>query len=107
MFKGAGGAISGVASGQWYNSRMSVDLSPEQRNALAHAGSTPIQVVDPQTQEAYVLLRAEVYEQVRRVLDDNFDVRDAYPLMDAAARAAGWDDPAEDLYDDLDPRRTS
>jgi len=32
---------------------------------------------------------------------DDFDTRLAYTLMDGAARAAGWDDPAEDLYDDL------
>jgi hypothetical protein len=86
---------------------MNIDLSPEQHDAVAQAGSTPIHVIDPQTQVAYVLLRADVYEQVRRVLDEDFDVRDAYPLMDAAARDAGWDDPAEDLYDDLDPRRTT
>lgn len=78
---------------------MSIDLSPEQRNAVAHAGSTPIQVVDPHTQVTYVLLRADVYEQVRKVLGDEFDIREAYPLMDAAARTAGWDDPAEDLYE--------
>jgi hypothetical protein len=90
-----------------YDAGMSIDLSPEQRDAVAHAGSTPIQVIDPQTQVTYVLLRADVYEQVRKVLDAEFDIREAYPLMDAAARAAGWDDAAEDLYDDLDPRRTS
>lgn len=86
---------------------MQVNLSPEQRNALANAGSSPVlELVDPETNEAYVLLRADVFERLRRVLsDDDFDIRQAYPLMDAAARAAGWDDPEEDIYDDLDPRR--
>jgi len=84
---------------------MQLKLSTEQREALAHAdASAVLQVVDPQTQVAYVLIRADVFERLRRVLDsDDFDVRQAYPLMDAAARAAGWDDPAEDIYDDLDP----
>ena len=86
---------------------MSLDLSPEQRNALADAGSSPIlELVDPETNTVYVLLRADLFERLRHVLDDgDFDIRQAYPLMDAVARAAGWDDPAEDIYDDLDPRR--
>lgn len=30
--------------------------------------------------------------------EDAFDVRDAYPMMDAVAREAGWDDPEMDSY---------
>jgi len=86
---------------------MSTELTPDQHDAVTQAGNAPVRVIDPQTQESYVLLRADVYEQVRSVLDEGFDVRDAYPLMDAAASAAGWDDPAEDIYNDLDPRRSS
>ncbi len=94
-----------------YNLSMILKLTPEQREALAHADSpTAVQLVDPQANVAYVLLRADLYERFRDILDtldaDETDIRAAYPLMDAAARAAGWDDPAEDIYDDLDPRRT-
>ena len=30
--------------------------------------------------------------------DDDFDIREAYPLMDSVARAEGWDDPAMESY---------
>jgi hypothetical protein len=85
---------------------MQFKLSDEQRDALASAGSSPVvEVVGPEDQVRYVLLRADVFERIRHVLDEDFDIREAYPLMDQAARAAGWDDPQEDIYDDLDPRR--
>jgi hypothetical protein len=88
---------------------MQVKLSPEQRDALAAAGSTPIvELVDSETNEAYFLIRADLFERLRHVFSgDDFDVRQAYPLMDAAARAAGWDHADEDVYDDLDPRRST
>jgi hypothetical protein len=83
-------------------------LSPEQQAVLHSAEpETVIELVDPQTDTVYVLLRAEVYERCRSVLDqsEGVDIRAAYPLMDAVARSAGWDDPAEDIYSDLDPRQ--
>lgn len=33
--------------------------------------------------------------------DENADIREAYPLMDAVARQEGWDDPEMDSYDAL------
>jgi hypothetical protein len=86
---------------------MTLNLSSEQRCALAQADpSDVLTVVDPETATSYVIMRAELYERFRKATDDSsHEIREAYPLMDAAARAAGWDDPAEDLYDDLDPRR--
>ena len=31
--------------------------------------------------------------------DEEIDIRQAYPLMDAVARQEGWDDPEMDSYD--------
>jgi hypothetical protein len=31
--------------------------------------------------------------------EDDFDIREAYPLMDEVARREGWDDPEMDSYD--------
>jgi hypothetical protein len=39
---------------------------------------------------------AALREQVAKGQD--FDIREAYPLMDAVARAEGWDDPEMDSY---------
>ncbi len=81
------------------------ELSPEQRDALAHCDSDVLKVVDPLSNATYVLMPSDVYERFRAVFESgDIDIREAYPLMDAVARAAGWDDPAEDIYDDLDPR---
>ena len=30
--------------------------------------------------------------------EENFDIREAYPLMDEVARREGWDDPEMDSY---------
>ena len=85
---------------------MEIQLNDEQRHALANAGDSPVDVVDPQTNVAYVLIRADLFARIRSIFaSEDFAISDAYPLMDAVARAAGWDDPAEDIYNDLDPRR--
>ena len=76
-----------------------VSRTIEQLSEFAAAG-TPVQVVDPKTQAAFVLLSVEQYEKVRALLDDaDFDVSVAYPLMDEVARSEGWYDPEMDIYD--------
>ncbi len=44
-------------------------ISPEQRVAAAEAGDTPIEIADPQTGAAYILLRADVYERMRALVE--------------------------------------
>lgn len=44
-------------------------ISPEQRVAAAEAGDTPIEIADPQTGAAYILLRADVYERMRVLVE--------------------------------------
>jgi hypothetical protein len=34
---------------------------------------------------------------------DDFDIRDAYPLMDHVAPREGWDDPSMGIYDEFQP----
>ena len=34
---------------------------------------------------------------------DDFDIRDAYPLMDQVAAREGRDDPSMDIYDEFQP----
>jgi hypothetical protein len=63
----------------------------------------PLRLTDPNTNAEYVLIRAEVYERVRHLFDD--PVADAFLAQMESAAAAGWDDPALDVYNDLDPRR--
>ena len=56
-------------------------------------------VVDPRTNQSYVLLRADIFEKLKAVFDDDFDIRSAYPMIDAQMHAAGWDEPEWESYD--------
>jgi hypothetical protein len=82
-------------------------ITPELRQAIEQAGDVPARVVDPETNTAYVLLRADVYEQYKALFEeeDDLDVREMYPLLPKVFGPAGWDDPEMDEYNDLDPRR--
>jgi hypothetical protein len=52
-----------------------IELTEEQRSAVAASAETPPRVIDPATRETYVLLRAEVYERLKGILDDDDDAR--------------------------------
>jgi hypothetical protein len=83
---------------------MTVKLSDEQHQALAERPEQPVRVVDERTNTAYVLLREDGYERVQGLLEkDDFDIRQAYPLMDAVAAKEGWADPDMDAYNDGPP----
>jgi hypothetical protein len=61
-----------------------IDLTEEQQCELEKAELARLR--DPRTSETYVLVRADVYERMRAVLD-------------GATKRAGWDDPALDAYE--------
>ena len=77
-------------------------ITPETRHAIEQAGEQPVQLTDPETKSVYVIVRADVYERIRSMCDD-FDIRDAYPLMDQVAAREGRDDPSMDIYDEFQP----
>jgi hypothetical protein len=83
---------------------MSIVLTPEQQQALDAEPGTP-RVIDPRTNATFVLLPSEVFERLHRLLDDDFTSEDAFQAQIESAAAAGWDDPALGIYNDLDPRR--
>jgi hypothetical protein len=41
-----------------------IELSPEQRQAVRQQPDEPVRLVDPETREAYVLIRAHAYVQI-------------------------------------------
>jgi hypothetical protein len=61
-----------------------IELSDQQRQELE--GPEPARARDPLTNETYVLVRADVYEKVRRIIAE-------------INERADWDDPAFDVYD--------
>ncbi len=44
-------------------------LTPEQRRLIEEAGDRPVRLEDPELHQAYVLIRADVYERVRAALE--------------------------------------
>jgi hypothetical protein len=65
---------------------MPITLTDDQRRALAEAGDNPPIVTDPATATEYVLVRADVYAELRAVVD-------------GLTKRGGWDDPALDDYE--------
>jgi hypothetical protein len=87
---------------------MPTPLTDEQRQAIAAQPGVPLRVVDPQTNETYVLLRAEEYERMKAALEgEPPSPQERLFQFREFGRRAGWDDPEMDVYNDLDPRRPS
>ncbi len=85
---------------------MTLTLTPEQHEAIGKAvNSSAVPVLDPASNAAYVLVPQEVYRRLVPYDDSEFDISEAYPLMNEVARNAGWDDPELDVYNQYDPRK--
>ncbi|MBI1346296.1 hypothetical protein GC163_08390 [bacterium] len=78
----------------------SLHLGIEQRQALQQG--RPVAVTETATQIECVVLRADVFELIRKLLPD-FDPRDAYPAIDAVLRE-DWSDARMADYDDYESR---
>lgn len=74
-----------------------IELTEQQRHAV-HASGVPLRLLDPQTNETFVLVRSDVYDQVKGLLGEDFHPSTAYLAVDRAF-AEGWNDPKMDDYD--------
>ncbi len=79
----------------------SVTLSTEHRQALLLGQS--VAVTEAGSQIECVVLRVDVYEQIKRLLPD-FDPREAYPAIDQVMKE-DWDDPKMAEYDNYESRK--
>jgi hypothetical protein len=68
-------------------------LSEEQRRAVEELEGGTAQLVDPTTGVAYALVRADVYARWREAFEDEFDPREAYPLVDRVMAEDDAHDP--------------
>ena len=71
---------------------MSIELTEEQRQALALSREVPPRVLDPAAKITYVLLPADLYEKMQALLDED-DVRLMEPFL-AELAAEDWEDAA-------------
>lgn len=85
---------------------MSIQLTAEQWASVQDEHESPVRVSDPSQTVAFVLLKTDVYERFRALFEDVpvTDEERRFQLQQFGQRA-GWDDPAMDIYNDLDPRR--
>ncbi len=82
-------------------------LPKELQRAVHASGGRPVRLADPETRVEYVVLQADVYDQVQSLLYDDapLSTDERRGLLVRAGLRAGWDDPEMNVYDDLDPRR--
>ncbi len=83
-----------------------IELTLEQQAFMAKGDEVPTRVVDPVTHARYVLVREEVYDRVCGLFDTDEGgfARDLAPHVMEVFGRDGWDDPAMDVYNELDPR---
>ena len=71
-------------------------LSPEDRQHIEHAGVFPIE------DGAFVVLRADLYELVRSLIEgDELTIDVQRRWLSELGKSAGWDDPTMDVSSDL------
>jgi hypothetical protein len=80
-----------------------IELTREQRQELSQAEPTAF---DPETKNAYVLVRKDLFDRLKCLLTNNEEwAEGGYELAMEVFARDGWDDPRMDVYDRLDPRR--
>ena len=89
--------------------KMMITMPKELRQAVRVSQGQPVRVADPETQEEYVVLPAEMYERIEGLFyhDDPLTTDERRALLIKAGLRAGWNDPEMDIYNELDPRRES
>ena len=79
-----------------------IELTDEQRQALRADQGRPLDVVDPATQQHYVLLAQEQYERVRSLLEIPFsDAAGGVPAGILRSQKAFWRDLPELLKNEF------
>lgn len=71
---------------------MTPELSKEQRQAVEESHGAPVEFVDPTTKVHYVLMRVEMYERLKRVLDfGEPSEAEEKAMLHEFGKLAGWD----------------
>jgi hypothetical protein len=74
-----------------------IELTEQQAKALEAPAATPPRIVNPRTQETFVLLRVEEYERLKEDYDDSPWTREElHALAWERVKNENWDE-----YDDL------
>ncbi len=79
---------------------MAIKVPSELRSAVVAHPGVPLELIDEQTQAAYVLLRAEEFQRLTG--GDTYDLSDSYAAQIESAMRSGWENPLMDEYNDYD-----
>jgi hypothetical protein len=82
---------------------MTVKLPEELRTVLTAMPGAAVELLDEQTQQAYVLLPVEEFQRLKCATES--DLTDTYVAQVESATQAGWNDPLMDEYNDYDSHR--
>ena len=75
-------------------------LTAEQRLEIERRGHLRIE------DGSYVVLKSEVYDRLSSAWETSaLSLEEQKAVLAHAGKRAGWDDPAFDVYNDIDPRR--
>ena len=80
---------------------MTTTLTSDLANALAAAKGEPVRLKDPETNQDYVLIKAEIYERFRRLLnedEDGLNMRQVGLLIHEAMHEDDENDPLLESY---------
>jgi len=77
-----------------------IELTQEQHRALAQDGPEPMRAIDPTTHEVYVLVRADVYDRLQHLLQDDTGLsqKEVAVLVERAMKEYDANDPSLELY---------
>jgi hypothetical protein len=76
-------------------------LTPDQVAALK--GGLTVDLIEPQSNTACVLVPADVYHRAERIIvSDQFSPEERLALLAESGKRVGWNDPAMDVYDNYD-----
>jgi len=82
-----------------------IEFTEQQRQALQSLGDVAPTVLETNTH--YVLVRKDLYERLKSILDDDSAIgEEEFRLMLArSSEANGWDEPGMEVYDRYDEER--
>jgi hypothetical protein len=84
-----------------------ITLPKDIQEAVRTSEDQTIRLTDPETSSEYVLVPADLYDQIRELFYEHSTLTpdEKRALILQAGLRAGWDDPGMDVYNALDPRR--
>lgn len=78
-------------------------MTPEMRQAIVESGGSPPRFLDSTTHTSYVLLRSDIYDRIRSLIEPDEGVQpDEMATTIWEVMQGDWDDPAMDAYDNME-----